>query len=121
MKPMLKGIILGFLLKEKIQEIFTGVVFNGLNLFHGIKNRLSKQEELPNNSLIKNNIRVNINPNPFYNYITIDGLNNKSCIIELYDIFGRIVYNSICRESSITIGMIDIESGIYFIRIQEEN
>ena len=54
MKPMLKGIILGFLLKEKIQEIFTGVVFNGLNLFHGIKNRLSKQGELPNNSLIKN-------------------------------------------------------------------
>jgi len=49
---MLKGLILGFLLKEKIQEIFTGVVFNGLNVFHGIKNRFSKKK-LPNNSLIK--------------------------------------------------------------------
>jgi hypothetical protein len=53
MKPMLKGLILGFLLKEKIQEIFTGVVFNGLNLFHGIKNRFSKQET-GNKDLIKN-------------------------------------------------------------------
>ena len=53
MKPMLKGLILGFLLKEKIQEIFTGIVFNGLNIFHGIKNRFSKQGELQNNSLIK--------------------------------------------------------------------
>jgi hypothetical protein len=54
MKPMIKGLILGFLLKEKIQEIFNGIVFNGLNIFHGIKNRLSKQGKLPNNSLIKN-------------------------------------------------------------------
>jgi len=54
MKPMIKGLILGFLLKEKIQEIFNGIVFNGLNIFHGIKNRFSKQGELPNNSLIKN-------------------------------------------------------------------
>ncbi len=81
----------------------------------------SFEKLINNNSSIKNNIRVNINPNPFYNYITIEGLNNRSKIIELYDIFGRKVYNSIHRESSITIDMSDIESGIYFIRIIEEN
>jgi len=44
MKPIIKGFIIGFLLKDKIQQVCKGILFNGLNLFHEIKNKIHKKD-----------------------------------------------------------------------------
>ena len=44
MKPFYTGLVVGFLFKEKIVFVLEGILFNGLNLIHGIKKHINKNE-----------------------------------------------------------------------------
>ena len=44
MKPFYTGVVVGFLFKEKIVFVLEGILFNGLNLIHGIKKHINKKE-----------------------------------------------------------------------------
>jgi hypothetical protein len=52
MKPIVTGILIGFICKEKIQYVLGGIIFNSLNIFHGIRNNFIKKEVKHTNQLI---------------------------------------------------------------------
>ena len=65
---------------------------------------------------IKDNTNsINYYPNPAKDYIYINGANND--YVEIYDIMGRLVKQSIGNRIDIS----SLISGIYVLRIGEEN
>jgi hypothetical protein len=66
------------------------------------------------------NTGVTINPNPFNDLIVIEGLNHAPVTIELFDLYGRVVYKDFHFDSPINMGLSDIDPGAYFIRILEK-
>ncbi len=59
-------------------------------------------------------------PNPASEYIEIVGLENKNISISLYDIFGKLIKYCL-KESNNKINISDLDSGIYFLRIDGIN
>lgn len=65
---------------------------------------------------------INIHPNPFTDQFTIEGLPIGKISIEIYDIFGRKIYQDITHfVNSHIINTSGINPGIYLIRIRNTN
>lgn len=80
--------------------------------------------EYDNISNYKNNsLDVSIFPNPCNDYLYIENKDNFKNIkeIQLFDISGKKIANYFLNNSSITISLKNISSGIYFISIFDEN
>ena len=73
-----------------------------------------------NSRIIHEPEKIKIYPNPFNHQITIEGLPNTKTSIELYDLYGRIVYTAtVYTEMTEIINASIIKTGIYFIRIKD--
>jgi len=66
------------------------------------------------NSLLKS---VIVYPNPVYDYLIIESLQNQDVVIQLLDLSGRMVKTIYSDKLKTTIDMSDINSGTYFINI----
>lgn len=64
----------------------------------------------------QNNCKINIFPNPASNMVYFDNYSNKPLNIRLFDVNGKIVADKIVTGNTLDIS--DIESGIYFIRVE---
>ncbi len=85
---------------------------NGMAMYH-LYDRNKHQSQATN---IKDNTNsINYYPNPAKDYIYINGANND--YVEIYDIMGRLVKQSIGNRIDIS----SLISGIYVLRIGEEN
>jgi len=80
-----------------------------------------------NNKIIKITITTNlpepdlknsfsIYPNPSNGYFTFNSLEKES-VIEIYDITGRLIFNTTTQNTSETIDLSDKQKGVYFYRI----
>jgi len=70
----------------------------------------------------KNNlIEYEISPNPFNDKISINKSNNNYIIIELYDIYGKLLKKEIAQDNRTILYLSDLFSGLYIIRIIDTN
>ena len=69
----------------------------------------------------KNDVSIEVMPNPTQNQITISTINGDIGSIEVISIYGQTIYkNSFSKSGSVTLATIDLSSyktGIYFIRV----
>ena len=66
MKPFYRGLLLGYILKEKINDVIQFVVFNGLNVIHKIRSRKHSKLE---NGINKINFVLKITNKDLFNEI----------------------------------------------------
>jgi len=93
------------------RDLFLGMETGGL--FYFINDSIGTSI---NNNLNKSS--VNIFPNPFINYITID--TDKATTVSIYSVLGRLVESEqIYQSSSISLG--HLPSSYYFVHIQQDN
>jgi len=71
------------------------------------------------NSVEEINTKLNVYPNPATDFITINNSSNSK--IEIIDISGKIVLSNVNCNKHTQINISEIKSGIYFIKIYEEN
>ena len=64
-----------------------------------------------------NNETINVYPNPFTNELVIDNIPENSTIT-LFDVSGKIVYQSVEKDSKIVINGFLMSNGFYFLNIQ---
>ena len=64
-----------------------------------------------------NSEKVNIYPNPAKSYIVIENTKIKSESLQILDITGKTIYQTISNKAKQTINIDKLKSGIYFIRI----
>ena len=67
----------------------------------------------------KANDQISVYPNPINDVLTIQDLMSGS-FIELYDVTGKVIYNSKVQESQIRIDLSDFPSGVYHLIVQHE-
>jgi len=63
--------------------------------------------------------QISIFPNPTNGIFTINGIDE--CIIKIVDIAGREVYNEYTNKNNTAIDISNLEKGVYFVNITEEN
>jgi hypothetical protein len=62
--------------------------------------------------------KIKIYPNPFNNFLTISGLTDGEYIINLFDVSGRLIYETKFNgEEEIHLSTSQIQPGIYFVEI----
>ena len=80
MKPFYTGVVVGFLFKEKIIFVLEGILFNGLNLIHGLKKHINKNENKLNVSkdgqITKVNFVCKVKNQDFFNESFKSNTNN---------------------------------------------
>lgn len=72
----------------------------------------------------QNNVELTIAPNPFGSYTNIVLKNDSkvtSCELKIYDVLGKEVMNSIITKQGTTLAMDELQSGIYFYKVIENN
>lgn len=83
----------------------------------------SQNLTIPDFSKINNNLKsqINVNPNPFSNQLSFTNLSNNTKI-EIFNIHGQLVYDGpLVTENKIEISTNNWESGIYLVKISEQN
>ena len=71
-----------------------------------------------------NNVELTIAPNPFGSYTNITLKNDSkvtSCELKIYDVLGKEVMNSIITKQGTTLRMDELQSGMYFYKVIENN
>ncbi len=63
---------------------------------------------------------INIYPNPANEFVNIES-NEKIVSIEIYDVQGKLVYNSIINDFSFTLNVQELISNIYLVKIKTED
>lgn len=66
-----------------------------------------------------NKTNIKVSPNPFEDYIYIDKINTTTNVL-IYDITGRIVFHTEISKNT-TIDLNHLQSGLYLIRLLQEN
>ncbi|MEI8086295.1 MAG: ice-binding family protein [Paludibacter sp.] len=72
----------------------------------------------------QNNVELTIAPNPFGSYTNITLKNDSkvsSCELKIYDVLGKEVMNSIITKQGTTLRMDELQSGMYFYKVIENN
>ena len=69
MKPFYRGLLLGILLKEKINEVCKFLLINGINTVHIIKSKIIKNNLPENDKIYKVNFVVKITDQPLFEEI----------------------------------------------------
>ncbi|HPS83676.1 MAG TPA: T9SS type A sorting domain-containing protein, partial [Bacteroidales bacterium] len=71
--------------------------------------------------VIENEFVVNVFPNPSQGEVTIqtDDLNGQSIIVDIFDVTGKSVFNTVMNESTMLIE--GLSAGIYNIRLVYNN
>jgi hypothetical protein len=83
----------------------------------------SQNLTIPDFSKISNNLKnkIIVNPNPFNNQLSFTNL-NKNTKIEIFNIHGQVVFDGpLVTENQIEISTNNWESGIYLVKISEQN
>lgn len=92
---------------------------NGIPVFYSWNNVLTVAENINN----KNNLSVNVYPNPFSETTVLEIANwkNQNYELKIYDLFGREIkkYQIINQKTEISRG--DLPSGMYFYYVKSEN
>jgi hypothetical protein len=69
-------------------------------------------------------IRVSIYPNPVIQgrslFIQLERQGNQTCIVEAYDVSGRLVHHSVLVGDAHTIETSGLRAGIYYLRVMDE-
>ena len=69
---------------------------------------------------LESNNTTSLYPNPFNDQLTIEGLPNEYLLFEIYDLFGRLVFqDNEYIDGSITINTADIKPGVYLLRVRD--
>lgn len=69
----------------------------------------------------KENIFLAIYPNPVSTILTIDNINQGINKVSMYDIYGKLIYNSIKQESTISIDFTALTKGVYIVELENKN
>ncbi len=65
--------------------------------------------------------RISINPNPAENFLFIEGLTNEHVVVSVYNSQGELlILESMVNNERNSIKLIDLASGLYFVRIRNE-
>ena len=67
----------------------------------------------------KNTIEVNIYPNPANEFVNIES-NEKIISIEIYDVQGKLVFNSYVNDFNFTLNVQEFISNIYLVKIKTD-
>ncbi len=116
----------GFIINFNDEEIYTaniGVIdstFKKKPVFFEYEIACEPSEEEPGESLDENESSLNIYPNPVNNRLFITA-NEKIESISIYTITGVMVYNAQCTMNNTQLDVANLNSGIYFIKINTNN
>ena len=69
----------------------------------------------------KENIFLAVYPNPVSTILTIDNINQGINKVSMYDIYGKLIYNSIKQESTISIDFTALTKGVYIVELENKN
>ncbi len=62
-----------------------------------------------------------IYPNPVTTLLSIDNANQTIYKVSVYDIYGKLIYNSTKSESTMSIDFTDFSKGVYVVELQNNN
>lgn len=66
------------------------------------------------------NQRISLSPNPAIGHTTVGGLHTNDQV-QLMDLTGKVVFTQKATESTLLIPTLDLNAGVYFVRIQNHN
>lgn len=70
-------------------------------------------------------LSITVSPNPVKDILTIRNLNGEKSVIRLFDMHGKLLIEHICHENTssdiINLNDLGLRSGIYFIRVEDDN
>ncbi|MCX6229925.1 MAG: T9SS type A sorting domain-containing protein [Bacteroidetes bacterium] len=69
-------------------------------------------------NIIKNDLKINIYPNPATEYVIIEGIGNNKTVYSIFNLVGQIVKSGRIESNSSKISVNDLKSGIYFVKLQ---
>jgi hypothetical protein len=67
------------------------------------------------------NSKLNVYPNPASTYVNIELLTNETSTLEIYDVFGKLLFSQILTDKLNTIDVDKLSSGIYFFKVNSNN
>ena len=94
---------------------------SGIILVSDMQSGLFIFELEESSSNIKEVMRENIFPNPFYNYINIKSVSNDQKTIHIYDVLGKNIISKKTTEKDIQIPLSELSKGIYIMQINSES
>jgi hypothetical protein len=62
-----------------------------------------------------------IYPNPVTTILNIDNINQNIYKVDVYDIYGRLIYSSTKNESIVSIDFKSFTKGVYVVQLQNNN
>ncbi|HOS16093.1 MAG TPA: T9SS type A sorting domain-containing protein [Bacteroidales bacterium] len=77
--------------------------------------------DFPNAIIETNDLISNIYPNPANDKVSINLKNNGNATIQLFNILGQEVKTVYTTENKVEVNVSDLNSGIYFIRVDQNN
>ena len=77
--------------------------------------------DFPNAIIEANDLISNIYPNPANDKVSINLKNNGNATIQLFNILGQEVKTVYTTENKVEVNVSDLNSGIYFIRVDQNN
>jgi hypothetical protein len=64
--------------------------------------------------------KIRMYPNPVKDALIIDNLEGEN-LVHLYNMYGQMVYSSVCSDASTELNVKDLKKGMYIIRVTAEN
>ena len=70
--------------------------------------------------LISNKESISVYPNPVSETLNIE-LPSSNCVVELWSVLGKLIDSKINQSLVMKFSMIDLQAGIYIVRVISEN